>query len=1611
MHIHSCYKHVLLLLTGICVCLLSGNQARAQLNARFVYSTPGDSCESRSVNFDASASTGNIQLYEWEFTNASTGAGMGSGSGKQVFKNFLSPGTYAIRLTVTDVNGSSDTETGQVRVYEKPVADFTVNIQNGCAPLEVVFTDASTNTDGSIIRWKWNYDDGQSDIFNGKTTPSHTYTEAGNYDPSLIVTNSYGCTESIVMEDLVEVYERITPSFSISENINCTAPHTITIQNTSGNNAGNFSFEWDLGDGTTFINNEESFQHTYTEKGDYTIALTATNEAGTCSYTNQQTEQAKIIVGSPEADFILPTTICEGDSVALSATIDNLRSKGLWMFEDDTTQQEGFYANHKFNTTGLWKVSFIAEDSVSGCTSDTITNIIDVIPFPEAAFEVDSPLVCAPPHTVTFTNNSTNAVRYEWDFGDGSPTVETTTSDSVQYTYTRYGRFIVTLKAFNSEDCVSEKEYRYIRVEEPVIDFSVFPSVVCVNTPFTVISNALDNYNISKYTYTFSDGVQVDTTSDEWKHTFSTLGKQNVQVSAVSEQGCRISSELLEIDVQEICFTTGGDEYQENENMSVSRAVGCADKYTYSFRTLSTTDVISVWVINGDTIETTDKNIEYTFPASPEQKQYIAGLTILSTDTRDTLGGQRIGITIVDETAAFQVSEEEVCRGNAVEFTPIGLNPTVIDHFIWDFGDSSKVRKIDNGNGTKNGKTKYTYKQNGTYIPELIIEDVFGCRDSVVYNSVQIEGPFARFSADTNQFCSGDFNAGFLDNSYASAGRTLVDKFWNFDDGTGRFVTENTSVNHQFQHDDFYKEFNIKLTVEDEMGCKDVISDTIYSFAPKAGLPEEGVFKCGNLKVSINNETEARVTNNAQYTWYYGDGSFRVGKKGNYTYSDTGRYDVSLTVTDDGGCRDSVYRYNYVQLVEPEADFTIGGDTIHCVGTYALAFESTSLYANRYRWNFGDGTITETDDASVSHFYELGGTYPVTLTTYGEGNACVDSITKNVSIRGPRGTLEIPDNYLCVSDTLKAYFNGANVDKYYWDFDDLSNTEDIVNEDTVSHYYNKAGRYVPSIILVSPDNCQATLQYKDTIYVDRIEAGPPAVIKCGGKNVSLNGSAGLNLTGNYYWEGPEGASFTPGNDSLGAIVDSAGVYVLHVKEDLCSATDSVKVTSLGPIPHVDAGPDKRLDCINDQAQLAGNSTSSPVTYLWTGPENGFSGSETIKNPLVDSVGEYILKVTRGQCFDWDTVTVLPCSLNPQDTSIAVCAKPVRNTGFDLTQMNSVVAGDETSAVDWFKDLNFTIPVNKADSVTVKNNDLFYARITSQDSTEIARGSLSFDVYKGSVAGLNYSADTICETNGPVNLQATEVRRNFNYTWYLNGNETIPDVDQSMVLTSPAESGTYVLKVESAFCDAAFDTVNIRIYEQPEVYFTDNELDYIYGENRNVELPLVVNLVYDDSVTVFNWNNTRFLSGLNLPDSLSPAENSGYQPVKPVYYNIQDEEISNTYRVEVITGKGVAACNASAEVIVNNYVPVKVPNVFTPNDDGVNDTWEIFGLGRYPDTNVKVFSRWGQLLYENNTGYHEPWDGYHNGEKVPFGTYYYVIEFKGSEEYAGYETSGWLLISE
>ena len=105
--------------------------------------------------------------------------------------------------------------------------------------------------------------------------------------------------------------------------------------------------------------------------------------------------------------------------------------------------------------------------------------------------------------------------------------------------------------------------------------------------------------------------------------------------------------------------------------------------------------------------------------------------------------------------------------------------------------------------------------------------------------------------------------------------------------------------------------------------------------------------------------------------------------------------------------------------------------------------------------------------------------------------------------------------------------------------------------------------------------------------------------------------------------------------------------------------------------------------------------------------------------------------------------------------------------------------------------------------------------------------------------------------------------------------------------------------------------------------------------------------------------------------------------------------TTTYTLVVIDDNNCEA-SGSMTVTVSGRSKILVPNAFSPNGDGINDTWVITNLSVYPGATVDVFNRYGQPVFHSENS-SKAWDGTYNGKPLPVGTYYYIIDLKNNEK--------------
>jgi len=271
---------------------------------------------------------------------------------------------------------------------------------------------------------------------------------------------------------------------------------------------------------------------------------------------------------------------------------------------------------------------------------------------------------------------------------------------------------------------------------------------------------------------------------------------------------------------------------------------------------------------------------------------------------------------------------------------------------------------------------------------------------------------------------------------------------------------------------------------------------------------------------------------------------------------------------------------------------------------------------------------------------------------------------------------------------------------------------------------------------------------------------------------------------------------------------------------------------------------------------------------------------------------------------------------------------------------------------------------------------------------------------------------------------------------INGCVSSQTVELGLLISPPA---TVALATQSIACGSPTVLIHAGVTSTTgNTYFWDGPtgtaITAITSLSPSVNMPGTYTVLITNTITgCFNYNYVEVGMG-NLVADFIPTPQEGYSPLTVIFLNttsptgassywgfgngktetsfstINGATIYNspgTYTVILISQKGI--CKDTAMKVVKVDIPSKleVPNVFTPNDDGINDNF-ILHTANLTDITVSIFDRWGVSMYEVNTEKGNiSWDGKNmGGQPVPSGTYFWIIKATGKDG-AAYEEKGFL----
>ena len=752
-------------------------------------------------------------------------------------------------------------------------------------------------------------------------------------------------------------------------------------------------------------------------------------------------------------------------------------------------------------------------------------------------------------------------------------------------------------------------------------------------------------------------------------------------------------------------------------------------------------------------------------------------------------------------------------------------------------------------------------------------------------------------------------------------------------------------------------------------GCTSspVSTNAVVNPLPLAPLASNNGPLCVGSSISLS----AGAINGASFSWT-GPGGFSSSSQNptipNAAVNATGTYSVSATVN---GCTGPIGSTSVVvnTILPPPI---VSSNNPLCVGS-TLNLSASSAPGASYSWTGPNGFNSVSQNPTISNItLSTSGSYSVTAT----GNGCTSSpgsisIIVNPIPASPTTGSNSP---LCEGSNISLTASNIAGATYAWTgpngFSSSSQNPTITNSS-----FAHSGLYS---VAATVNGCTSVAATQNVV-VNLIPVSPLSSANsplCSGNSLLLNAS---NLTGaTYSWTGPNGFTSTQQNPVINnASASNSGTYKVSVTVNGCTSTTPasvpVTVNQTPPAPLItNNGP----LCEGSTLNLLASSVAG-ASYLWNGP-NGFgSSSQNNSVPNVTSAysGNYSVTAIANNC------------VSPATSMVVMIDKPaIANAGVDqrICSSNSslnisgiITGGQGTGAWATNGSGSFSSPTSTATTYfpsaadKAANNVVLTLASTNNGSCAASTSSISIAfVAQPTVDAGN--DQVVCANNANVILNG-KFNNAGGIVWSTSGNGTFSPSNTMLNATyTPGSTDkidgfTKITLTTSAStpCPAAADALTITMIAPPAI---KNGVRYVLEDNSTN-----LNVVAAAPNVKYNWTPGIYLNNDTIANPVcTPARDILYQLI-----------VTDAF-----------GCTATGDVMVKILKHPEIPNVFTPNGDGINDRWQIKYLADYPDCIVDIYDRYGQLVYQS-VGYTNPWDGTCKGKQVPAATYYYIIDPKNN----------------
>jgi len=914
---------------------------------------------------------------------------------------FTDSGTYEVSLAVSNVC-NFDTAYKTIRVNTSPNVSFSVTDDTLCAGSTFQFNNSSD----FAISNNWDFGDGATSFL---TNPNHIYADSGSYRAILTGTSLTNNCPAFDSVDLVVLpYPEITAS---SDTSNGCIPLPVNFSSTV-NSVGYYL--WDFGDGNS--SNLANPYHTYSTDGYYSVNVRFEDLTGCVDSFDFNVNPYPV----PQTNFVsqqLDTCV-----LPINYNFQNLSLGGSsysWDFGDGNVSSLASPA-HTYTAEGNYDINLITSNTY-GCEDSTSTTII-VNPVPSSQFDAIQLDTCSIPANYNFANNSTGAIAYIWDLGDGVAS----NLPNLSHSYNNDGTYEISLISMNAVGCFDTAFVTVNVIPVPDLSFNFTPLDTCtVPASFSFQNTSLGATN---YLWDFGDGLYSPLTSPF--HTFNAAGDYNVNLTSTNIFGCSDTSTQL-ISVNPIPVA----------QFNPIQLDTCTLPASYSLVNTSSGSIVYSWSL-GDGSNTNSANLNYAYTNSGTYD-----ITLSAMNQYGCFDSSTVTVIVPPiPTADFSSNKLDLCvLPSNYSFTN---NSVGASNYIWTFdtlANSIQTNPI------------FTFNNDGIYEVSLLATNSSGCSDSIIEFINVNPIPVADFNLDTTIGCE-PFTAIFTNTSQNA---TFYN--WDFNDGNyGAFF----NGFHQFQN---FGNYTVNLVVEDINGCRDSTFKNLNVYpSPVSSYTYVATDPC-YLPIAVDYTNTSTGANSFQ--WNFGGLQSTTVTNPSFIYDSIGIYNIQLISGNSYNCYDTLNNIFDVFFNQvPNAQFNF--DNTICFRDTSF-FNSASLYADSLVWDLGNGIIASGD--TVSFVYDAAGQYNITLYAYNTTSGCSDTIQGTSVLEvlpSPIADFTMnnvlsPDRPL--SGSLEFINNSLGASSYSWDF----GNGDISIEETPTYYYlySTEGTYYYSLEVANAAGC------------------------------------------------------------------------------------------------------------------------------------------------------------------------------------------------------------------------------------------------------------------------------------------------------------------------------------------------------------------------------------------------------------------------------------------------------------------------------------------------------------------------------------------------------------